>query len=173
MDGNKSHFVHRAGAGISTRDKLPHPLITARNRPIPRATQPVRRLYQLTLGRFQSHFISARGGAWTQAAGLIMRTQLEYRSITSNTMYIGPHGHVVIVTQIVRGNLWSMDGGRMLLLRHISGRNYRNGYSKISSVNTGEQPVGTAFVIETGNSKHPWLVHALTMRAFSLIIDGN
>ncbi|ECA9169433.1 hypothetical protein ET899_19070, partial [Salmonella enterica subsp. enterica serovar Typhimurium] len=24
----------------------------------------------------------------------------------------------------------------MLLLRHISGRNYRNGYSKISSVNT-------------------------------------
>ncbi|EEI6908197.1 phage tail protein, partial [Salmonella enterica] len=28
----------------------------------------------------------------------------------------------------------------------------------------GEQPVGTAFVIETGNSKHPWLVHAPTMR---------
>ncbi|EEI4970040.1 phage tail protein, partial [Salmonella enterica subsp. enterica serovar Newport] len=24
----------------------------------------------------------------------------------------------------------------------------------------GEQPVGTAFVIETGNSQHPWLVHA-------------
>ncbi len=60
----------------------------------------------------------------------------------------------------------------MLLLRHISGRNYRNGYSKISSVNTGEQPVGTAFVIETGNSKHPWLVPAPTMRV-PLIIDGT
>ncbi|EEF1216697.1 phage tail protein [Salmonella enterica] len=36
----------------------------------------------------------------------------------------------------------------------------------------GEQPVGTAFVIETGNSKHPWLVHAPTMRV-PLIIDGT
>ncbi|EBD6076390.1 macro domain-containing protein [Salmonella enterica] len=36
----------------------------------------------------------------------------------------------------------------------------------------GEQPVGTAFVIETGNSKYPWLVHAPTMRV-PLIIDGT
>ncbi|EBY8232901.1 macro domain-containing protein [Salmonella enterica] len=36
----------------------------------------------------------------------------------------------------------------------------------------GEQPVGSAFVIETGNSKHPWLVHAPTMRV-PLIIDGT
>ncbi|EJS0406647.1 macro domain-containing protein, partial [Salmonella enterica subsp. enterica serovar Newport] len=36
----------------------------------------------------------------------------------------------------------------------------------------GEQPVGTAFVIETGNSQHPWLVHAPTMRV-PLIIDGT
>ncbi|HHR9510912.1 TPA: macro domain-containing protein [Salmonella enterica subsp. enterica serovar Newport] len=36
----------------------------------------------------------------------------------------------------------------------------------------GEQPVGTAFVIETGNSKHPWLVHAPMMRV-PLIIDGT
>ncbi|EOG3093196.1 macro domain-containing protein, partial [Salmonella enterica] len=36
----------------------------------------------------------------------------------------------------------------------------------------GEQPVGTAFVTETGNSQHPWLVHAPTMRV-PLIIDGT
>ncbi|EAX8243735.1 phage tail protein [Salmonella enterica] len=36
----------------------------------------------------------------------------------------------------------------------------------------GEQPVGTAFVIETGNSQHPWLVHAPTIRV-PLIIDGT
>ncbi|EBI9055936.1 phage tail protein [Salmonella enterica] len=36
----------------------------------------------------------------------------------------------------------------------------------------GEQPVGSAFVIETGNSKHPWLIHAPTMRV-PLIIDGT
>ncbi|EJU1658950.1 macro domain-containing protein [Salmonella enterica] len=36
----------------------------------------------------------------------------------------------------------------------------------------GEQPVGTAFVTGTGNSKHPWLVHAPTMRV-PLIIDGT
>lgn len=36
----------------------------------------------------------------------------------------------------------------------------------------GEQPVGSAFVIETGNSQHPWLVHAPTMRV-PLIIDGT
>ncbi|MMZ41771.1 RNase III inhibitor [compost metagenome] len=37
----------------------------------------------------------------------------------------------------------------------------------------GEQPVGTAFVIETGNSeRYPYLVHAPTMRV-PLIIDGT
>lgn len=36
----------------------------------------------------------------------------------------------------------------------------------------GEQPVGTAFVTGTGNSKHPWLVHAPTIRV-PLIIDGT
>lgn len=37
----------------------------------------------------------------------------------------------------------------------------------------GEQPVGTAFVIETGSSEHyPYLVHAPTMRV-PLIIDGT
>ena len=35
----------------------------------------------------------------------------------------------------------------------------------------GEQPVGTAFVIETGDNNHPWLVHAPTMRV-PLTIDG-
>ncbi|EFO1266405.1 macro domain-containing protein [Escherichia coli] len=36
----------------------------------------------------------------------------------------------------------------------------------------GEQPVGTAFVIETGDNNHPWLVHAPTMRV-PLTIDGT
>ncbi|WP_078001739.1 macro domain-containing protein [Izhakiella australiensis] len=36
----------------------------------------------------------------------------------------------------------------------------------------GEQPVGTAFVIESGNSNHPWLVHAPTMRV-PQTIDGT
>lgn len=36
----------------------------------------------------------------------------------------------------------------------------------------GEQPVGTAFVIESGDDKHPWLVHAPTMRV-PLTIDGT
>lgn len=36
----------------------------------------------------------------------------------------------------------------------------------------GEQPVGSAFVIESGDSKHPWLVHAPTMRV-PLIISGT
>ncbi|WP_213239648.1 macro domain-containing protein [Citrobacter braakii] len=36
----------------------------------------------------------------------------------------------------------------------------------------GEQPVGTAFVIESGDSNHPWLVHAPTMRV-PMIIDGT
>ncbi|HDX3156232.1 TPA: macro domain-containing protein, partial [Escherichia coli] len=36
----------------------------------------------------------------------------------------------------------------------------------------GEQPVGSAFVIETGHNHHPWLVHAPTMRV-PLTIDGT
>ncbi|EFG1984397.1 phage tail protein [Escherichia coli] len=36
----------------------------------------------------------------------------------------------------------------------------------------GEQPVGSAFVIETGDNRHPWLVHAPTMRV-PLTIDGT
>ncbi|HHA2248649.1 TPA: macro domain-containing protein [Enterobacter ludwigii] len=36
----------------------------------------------------------------------------------------------------------------------------------------GEQPVGTAFVIESGDSRHPYLVHAPTMR-IPKIISGT
>lgn len=36
----------------------------------------------------------------------------------------------------------------------------------------GEQPVGSTFVIETGDNHHPWLVHAPTMRV-PLTIDGT
>lgn len=36
----------------------------------------------------------------------------------------------------------------------------------------GEQPVGSAFIIGSGDHKHPWLVHAPTMRV-PLIISGT
>lgn len=43
---------------------------------------------------------------------------------------------------------------------------------KIVDEYLGEQPVGSAFVIGSGDFKHPWLVHAPTMRV-PLIIDGT
>ncbi|KNC89150.1 macro domain-containing protein, partial [Trabulsiella odontotermitis] len=36
----------------------------------------------------------------------------------------------------------------------------------------GEQPVGTAFVIDTGDSEHPYLIHAPTMRV-PKVINGS
>ncbi|KNC91887.1 macro domain-containing protein, partial [Trabulsiella odontotermitis] len=36
----------------------------------------------------------------------------------------------------------------------------------------GEQPVGSAFAIDTGDSEHPYLVHAPTMRV-PKIINGS
>lgn len=37
----------------------------------------------------------------------------------------------------------------------------------------GEQPVGTAFVLETGDPKCPWLVHAPTMRVPGSIVGTD
>ncbi len=95
-----------------------------------------------------------------------------YRRTRAHHVYRHTDTSLLWTQTVMRKPLVLWTAVWMLLLRHISGRNYRNGYSKISSVNTREQPVGTAFVTETGNSKHPWLVHAPTMRV-PLIIDGT
>lgn len=66
-----------------------------------------------------------------------------------------------------------MDGGVDAAITAFFGTQLQRRVQKyIIQEYLGEQPVGTAFVIETGNSKHPWLVHAPTMRV-PLIIDGT
>ncbi|EKC2362052.1 macro domain-containing protein [Salmonella enterica] len=66
-----------------------------------------------------------------------------------------------------------MDGGVDAAITAFFGTQLQRCVQKyIIQEYLGEQPVGTAFVIETGNSKHPWLVHAPTMRV-PLIIDGT
>ncbi|EOM8192703.1 macro domain-containing protein [Salmonella enterica] len=66
-----------------------------------------------------------------------------------------------------------MDGGVDAAITAFFGTQLQRRVQKyIIQEYLGEQPVGTAFVIETGNSQHPWLVHAPTMRV-PLIIDGT
>ncbi|EAY2166305.1 phage tail protein [Salmonella enterica] len=66
-----------------------------------------------------------------------------------------------------------MDGGVDAAITTYFGTQLQRRVQKyIIQEYLGEQPVGGAFVIETGNSKHPWLVHAPTMRV-PLIIDGT
>lgn len=66
-----------------------------------------------------------------------------------------------------------MDGGVDAAITAFFGTQLQRRVQKyIIQEYLGEQPVGTAFVIETGNSKHPWLIHAPTMRV-PLIIDGT
>ncbi|EHM9141934.1 macro domain-containing protein, partial [Salmonella enterica] len=66
-----------------------------------------------------------------------------------------------------------MDGGVDAAITTYFGTQLQERVQQhILSEYLGEQPVGSAFVIETGNSKHPWLVHAPTMRV-PLIIDGT
>ncbi|EBT4732183.1 phage tail protein [Salmonella enterica] len=66
-----------------------------------------------------------------------------------------------------------MDGGVDAAITAFFGTQLQRRVQKyIIQEYLGEQPVGTAFVIETGNSKHPWLVHAPTMRV-PLIIEGT
>lgn len=66
-----------------------------------------------------------------------------------------------------------MDGGVDAAITAYFGTQLQKRVQRhILSEYLGEQPVGTAFVTETDNSKHPWLVHAPTMRV-PLIIDGT
>ncbi|EBN6683625.1 phage tail protein, partial [Salmonella enterica] len=66
-----------------------------------------------------------------------------------------------------------MDGGVDAAITTYFGTQLQRRVQKyIIQEYLGEQPVGSAFVIETGNSKHPWLIHAPTMRV-PLIIDGT
>ncbi|MGP3581355.1 prophage tail fiber N-terminal domain-containing protein [Salmonella enterica] len=112
------------------------------------------------------------GGAWTQAAGDHAHTV--YIGGHEHTMYIGPHGHVVIVDADGNAETFGlMDGGVDAAITAYFGSQLQERVQQnIIREYLGEQPVGTAFVIETGNSKHPWLVHAPTMRV-PLIIDGT
>ncbi|HAD9019591.1 TPA_asm: phage tail protein [Salmonella enterica] len=89
-------------------------------------------------------------------------------------MYIGPHGHVVIVDADGNAETFGlMDGGVDAAITAYFGSQLQERVQQnIIREYLGEQPVGTAFVIETGNSKHPWLVPAPTMRVL-LIIDGT
>ncbi|ECG1242558.1 shikimate transporter [Salmonella enterica subsp. enterica] len=112
------------------------------------------------------------GGAWTQAAGDHAHTV--YIGGHEHTMYIGPHGHVVIVDADGNAETFGlMDGGVDAAITAYFGSQLQERVQQnIIREYLGEQPVGTAFVIETGNSKHPWLVPAPTMRV-PLIIDGT
>ncbi|EBY7536365.1 phage tail protein, partial [Salmonella enterica subsp. enterica serovar Virchow] len=89
-------------------------------------------------------------------------------------MYIGPQGHVVIVDADGNAETFGlMDGGVDAAITAYFGSQLQERVQQnIIREYLGEQPVGTAFVIETGNSKHPWLVHAPMMRV-PLIIDGT
>lgn len=64
-----------------------------------------------------------------------------------------------------------MDGGVDAAITAFFGTQLQRRVQKyIIQEYLGEQPVGTAFVIETGNSKHPWLVHAPTMRVPLIVV---
>lgn len=63
-----------------------------------------------------------------------------------------------------------MDGGFDLLLTQRFGEQLMKRVMRhIDEHYLGEQPVGTAFVIETGHPHTPWLVHAPTMRVPVLV----
>ncbi|EIA2681603.1 macro domain-containing protein, partial [Salmonella enterica] len=66
-----------------------------------------------------------------------------------------------------------MDGGVDAAITTYFGTQLQRRVQKyIIQEYLGEQPVGTAFITETGDGEHPWLVHAPTMRV-PLIIDGT
>lgn len=63
-----------------------------------------------------------------------------------------------------------MDGGVDAAITAFYGIQLQNRVQQhIIAEYLGEQPVGTAFVIGTNHEKHPWLVHAPTMRTPALI----
>ncbi|OJM55042.1 phage tail protein, partial [Escherichia coli] len=66
-----------------------------------------------------------------------------------------------------------MDGGVDAAITAFFGTQFQSRVQNhILREYLGEQPVGSAFVIETGHNHHPWLVHAPTMRV-PLTIDGT
>lgn len=63
-----------------------------------------------------------------------------------------------------------MDGGVDAAITSFFGEQLQSRVQqRILNDYLGEQPVGTAFVIESGHSKHPWLIHSPTMRTPELI----
>ncbi|STJ26697.1 RNase III inhibitor [Citrobacter braakii] len=63
-----------------------------------------------------------------------------------------------------------MDGGVDAAITAFFGDQLQSRVQRhIVSYWGGEQPVGTAFVINSGKADHPWLVHAPTMRTPSII----
>lgn len=58
-----------------------------------------------------------------------------------------------------------MDGGVDLAITNFFGQELeRRVQQYIISQYFGEQPVGTSFIMETGNEKHPFIAHTPTMR---------
>ncbi|MCA9931119.1 MAG: macro domain-containing protein [Anaerolineales bacterium] len=58
-----------------------------------------------------------------------------------------------------------MDGGVDAAITRFFGRSLQDRVQQYILTNfLGEQPVGTSFIIETGNEKHPFLAHTPTMR---------
>ena len=58
-----------------------------------------------------------------------------------------------------------MDGGVDLAITNYFGEQLQANVQRyIIAYYFGEQPVGTSFIIETGNAKHPFLAHTPTMR---------
>ena len=58
-----------------------------------------------------------------------------------------------------------MDGGIDLAIRNYFGMQIQYNVQKIiQKVYYGEQPVGTSFIVDTEDEKHPYLAHTPTMR---------
>ncbi len=58
-----------------------------------------------------------------------------------------------------------MDGGvDAAIIRFFGGGLMRRVQQHILDDYLGEQPIGTSFIIETGNDKHPYIAHTPTMR---------
>lgn len=67
-----------------------------------------------------------------------------------------------------------MDGGFDLhIIRHFGTQLMERVQQYIINNYAGEQPVGTSFIIETGNDKHRFLVHTPTMRVPRLIVGTD
>lgn len=65
-----------------------------------------------------------------------------------------------------------MDGGvDAAIIRYFGPQLMRRVQQRILDEYFGEQPIGTAIIVETGNDRHPYLAHTPTMRVPSPITD--